>query len=99
MGEEEVKKILDALPQYAKDEGYGTASIKDREYQEKIKGIFRVYDEYIKLLAEELEELAPLAYVHGWHSPRVEPGNKLRAEIQSLKDRCLKEKKEEHAGR
>jgi len=44
--------------------------------------------EYIDLLCEELDELAGLAYSHGWKSSRVEEGEKLRQKIEQLKTEC-----------
>jgi len=40
--------------------------------------------EYIKLLGEELDELAVLAHTHGWRSTRGEQGLRLRNEIDEL---------------
>ena len=37
--------------------------------------------EYISLLEAEGQELAPLAFVHGWTSSRAEEGKRLRALI------------------
>ena len=38
-------------------------------------------DEYIKLLGEEIDDLAPLAAVHGWKSTRHEKGKEIRARL------------------
>lgn len=40
------------------------------------------YQEYVKLLVDELNEIAPLATVHGWKSSRYEQGKRLREEIE-----------------
>lgn len=50
-------------------------------------------EEYQKLLIDEIDDLAGLAYVHGWRSSRYEQGEKLRKEIANLK---LEIKSEEH---
>ena len=44
-----------------------------------------VYDPYIKLLVEELGELAGIAAVHGWVTHRFEQGKKCQKAIESLK--------------
>lgn len=44
-------------------------------------------DEYIKLLGEEINELAGMATIHGWHSSRANAGIKLREEIKQLKSK------------
>ena len=44
-----------------------------------------VYDPYIKLLVDELNELAGIAAVHGWVTHRFEQGKKCRKAIESLK--------------
>lgn len=41
---------------------------------------------YAELLRAELNELAPLAWSHGWSSSRVEAGAALRAEIEKLRE-------------
>jgi hypothetical protein len=42
-------------------------------------------EDYIKLLGEELSELAGFAMVHGWKSKRVEQGAVMRENIMKLK--------------
>lgn len=42
--------------------------------------------EYISLLGEELDELVPLASIHGWNSSRVKTGERIRSEIESLEN-------------
>lgn len=46
--------------------------------------IITKYEEYVKLLNEEFDSIATMAYVHGWRSTKVEQGEKIRAEIASL---------------
>jgi ATP-dependent protease Clp ATPase subunit len=43
-----------------------------------------VYEPYIKLLIEEINELIPLAMVHGWKSSRYDAGIKCRKDIANL---------------
>jgi len=47
--------------------------------------LMAVYDEYIKLLGDELKDMAGLMVAHGWHSSRVEAGKICREKIQALK--------------
>lgn len=48
--------------------------------------LIEAYDEYIKLLGDELNEVVPLAARRGWKSSRVDEGIKLRAKIKEFKD-------------
>jgi hypothetical protein len=82
----------------ARQEGY-TRGTKDQDKfreadlaqarQEVARQIFEVYDRYVKLLGEEIDELFGLAFAHGWRSKRVKTGSKCRADIQSLKSRFI----------
>jgi len=54
---------------------------------EVAREIFEVYDCYIKLLGEEIDELFGLAFAHGWRSKRAKAGNKCRADIQTMKSK------------
>jgi hypothetical protein len=47
--------------------------------------LIEVYEKYINLLNEELNELVSVAYIHGWKSKRVEEGQRLRDEIDKVK--------------
>lgn len=47
--------------------------------------LFKVYEKYIKLLDEELNELGGTAFIHGWKSSRVDKGTACRKKIKSLK--------------
>ena len=51
--------------------------------------LIKKQDEYIKLLCDELDEIASIASVHHWKSGRVEQGEKLRQEIKELKQKTL----------
>jgi len=53
--------------------------------------LFTAYDEYIKLLGEELNDLMGLAFSHGWQSSRVEEGEAAREKIEELKKEVDKE--------
>lgn len=50
-----------------------------------IDDLIKAYEDHIKLLGEELDELAPIAYAHGWKSKRYEKGKLLHERIQVLK--------------
>ncbi len=45
-----------------------------------------VYDKYIKLLRDKLNETVGIAHVHGWRSSRYKEGVKLRKKITKLKE-------------
>lgn len=47
----------------------------------RIEQTISVYDGYIKLLGEELDEVAGIAAVHGWVSSRSEQGQRYRDAI------------------
>ncbi len=65
--------------------------LKDQEHEAKavsdaVNKVIEAYDEYIKLLSDELEDTVEIAsIVHGWKSHRYEEGVKCRAKIQQLK--------------
>ena len=63
----------------------------EAEMKEAVENLTQVYDEYIKLLGDELNDLTTLAYVHSWQSPRVKQGEKCRNKIDDLKAQYLKE--------
>ena len=50
------------------------------------EGLIGALEEYVKLLAAELNEVVPIANNHGWMSSRVEEGNILRQKIKNLYD-------------
>jgi hypothetical protein len=64
----------------------------DRAELEKVVAeITTVYDEYTKLLRDELDEIVHMAANHGWESRRYEAGKELRAKIAQCKSKYLKE--------
>ena len=44
------------------------------------------YEDYIKLLGEELSDLSIFARIHGWRSSRVEAGKAGRKRIEKAKN-------------
>jgi len=48
--------------------------------------LINVYEDYIRLLASEIEELAPIAQLHGWSSTKIKQGLELRNKINDLKN-------------
>lgn len=54
-------------------------------YPDKKDKLIQALEGYIKLLGEEISEMAPLLYVHGYISQRVMAGMIARAEIDQLK--------------
>ncbi len=65
----------DELSKSLKFEGDG-----ENNKEELIKAL----KEYNKLLSDELDDSASMAFVHGWRSKRVEKGNELRERISKL---------------
>lgn len=43
--------------------------------------LIKLYEDYIKLLGEELNETARMASIHGWESERFEQGEEMRKKI------------------
>jgi len=52
---------------------------------EKLTELVQALEEYITLLGKELDEVIPMAAVHGWKSSRYEEGKVARRKIQRLK--------------
>jgi len=46
--------------------------------------LIKTLQEYIVLLGKELDEVVPMASVHGWKSSRFEEGKKMREKIDNL---------------
>ena len=53
--------------------------------------LIKAYDDYIKMLGEEIDDLVGMAYVHGWRSERIEAGRECRQKIKDLKENLIKE--------
>jgi hypothetical protein len=47
--------------------------------------LIQAYEEYIKLLGDEISELVSFAEAHGWRSSRHQDGVKCREKIDLLK--------------
>lgn len=54
-----------------------------------VKQLIQSYDEYVKLLISELEEIVPLAAGNGWRSTRHEAGIAYREKIDAQKSAVL----------
>lgn len=52
---------------------------------QKVKELIETYDNYIRLLGCEIDELSSIATVHGWTSKRVKEGAICRIKIEDLK--------------
>jgi hypothetical protein len=50
-----------------------------------LKQVAPIYEKYIQLLRDELNEVAPLLVAHGWTSRRFEQGKTCREEIEELR--------------
>jgi hypothetical protein len=51
--------------------------------------LIKAYEDYIKMLGEEIDDLVGLAYVHGWRSERIEAGKQCRERIVELKEKLI----------
>lgn len=52
----------------------------------KLRDLIHLQEDYIKLLGEELDELAGIAIVHGWQSKRAWAGAEIRDKIEKVKN-------------
>lgn len=44
--------------------------------------IKKAYEEYVKMLGEEIDSLVGIAFVHGWKSKNIKRGDELRAKVE-----------------
>ena len=66
---------------------------RNRELRDEIRerkvvfdeGLVDLYEEYSSLLASELSEVTPIAYLHGWRSSNYSKGAVLKAKISKFK--------------
>jgi len=57
--------------------------------------LVEAYDDYLKLLGDEINDMTSIMMVHGWKSHRYEEGVLLREKIQTIKHSlCLMPKKD-----
>jgi len=68
------------------DEDYGKAFMDNVKYIVNANKLIDALDSYVKLLDDELNEVVPLANVHGWRSKRFEVGEMARDKINSLRE-------------
>lgn len=47
--------------------------------------LIQAYEDYIKMLGDEIGELACWATTHGWQSSRIEEGKRMRERIKNIK--------------
>jgi SHS2 domain-containing protein len=52
----------------------------------KQKELIKTYEDHIKLLIDEINELISYAWSHGWASSRFEQGKKNREKINKIKE-------------
>lgn len=57
------------------------------ENAELLKEIIDAQKEYIKILSDELNEITPFAYTHGWRTTRYEMGKMIREKISQLESK------------
>ena len=60
-----------------------------RKKIENLKKLIEAKNEYIKLMSEELNELAVLASNRGWKSSRYEAGKAIREKISQLESKLF----------
>ncbi len=90
------KEIISASRQFAQDnnipfDGSSENMILNaiREYDKRSKmeeSLITHYEDYIKLLGEEISELCAVARADGWQSSRVQAGETLREKIAAIRD-------------
>jgi hypothetical protein len=51
--------------------------------------LIKAYEEYIEILGSEIDELSPLAILHGWKSSKIKNGEMARNKIKMLKYQYL----------
>ena len=52
--------------------------------------LIKLLENYIILLKAELDEVVPMAHVHGWKSKRYAEGVEIRRLIKLVKEKCEK---------
>jgi len=62
-----------------------TAAFDEYQHKEDPAELREALEGYIKLLLEELDEVVPLAHMHGWRSSRYQKGVDLRARIENAR--------------
>jgi len=65
------KTFLELLPRY-------------HDLFNKYDGLIQHYNKYVRLLGEELNEVVPFAYNHGWRSTRYEERKMFREIIEKI---------------
>lgn len=48
--------------------------------------LIKALEKYIVMLGKELDEVVPMASIHGWKSSRYEEGKKMREKIKKFKE-------------
>ena len=56
-----------------------------------VESLIQAYEEYLALIVDEINELAPFADKQGWKTTRFDAGVQARKKIQNLKDSILYE--------
>ena len=54
--------------------------------RDEARELVKVYQEYVKLLGYEINDMTPVAYIHGWRTNRYEEGKVLRDKINRLEE-------------
>ncbi len=50
-----------------------------------VRKLFRLQQNYITMLGEEIDSMSPLAATHGWRSKNIEIGERLRKQMKEVK--------------
>ncbi len=76
----EEDKVSETLFTVYPDEMYEICNLVNNKMK-----LIAALDEYVNLLGEELNEVVPLAHVHGWKTQRFEKGKEMREKIDKLR--------------
>lgn len=60
--------------------------IELRRERDEARELVKAYQEYTKLLGDEINDMTAVAYVHGWRTNRYEEGKVLRDKIKRLEE-------------
>jgi hypothetical protein len=88
-------KTKEEILKYYEDRPMGKQGIREPIFTKKecleametyasqgVKELVEAYDSYIKILGDEISDLAGLAFAHGWQSRNVELGMQARERVK-----------------
>jgi hypothetical protein len=68
-------------------EGERYRKVVPLDYVKDLVSLCKTYEQYLKLVGEEINELIPYAAPHMWKTTRFEAGEKFRKKISKLKEK------------